>query len=121
MADSKSAYSNNSKHYVYQVDFDKKIERANAKAKRVNKYKSEMKSVDINKIVREFAPNAIVEVSDNKRKLLFIGEKYVVVADMHAGYLRINMKGTDNYIKLDGTISENNNETHFRIRKIEEM
>ena len=119
MADTKTAYSNSAMHYTSQVPFNKNIERASVKAKRVGKYKSKMISVDINKIVNEFAPNATIV--NNDRKMLFIGEKYVVVADKHAGYLRINIKGTDNYIKLDRTISSKNNETHFRILKKEEM
>ena len=74
--------------------------------------------VNINEVVSKFAPDSAGIV--NGIKYEFRGAKYTVVADMASGYLRIKDNKTGNYLKLDGTPG-NRSETHFKIKKKEEM
>lgn len=38
------------------------------------------------------------------------------MADMMAGYVRIQNKKTKRYYRLDGTFTESDDETHFKIK-----
>ena len=64
------------------------------------------------------APNANEYV--NGYKYVYENDRYQVVADMAAGYLRIKNKNTNQYVKLDGKPGSND-ETHFKIKKRSEM
>ncbi len=74
--------------------------------------------MNINEIIDRFAPKFTSKV--NKQKMIFFGERYNVIADMASGYLRIYDNVTKTYVKLDGTPG-NDKETHFKIKKREEM
>lgn len=122
MADSKTAYSSASKKFVnkavlkseeakHQFDVSKKKEE-----KYNNKWSNHM--VNINEVVDKFSPNS--KGYKNGYKYVFEGDKYQVVADMAAGYLRIKNKNTNQYVKLDGKPGSND-ETHFKIKKRSEM
>lgn len=52
--------------------------------------------------------------------MIFFGADYNVITDMANGYLRIFDKNQKTYIKLDGTPGTDK-ETHFKIKKREEM
>ena len=91
MSDNKSAYSSASKKFVnktiqnsekakHQYDISKKKEEL------YNEDWSKQK-VNINEIVDEFAPNS--KGYKVGYKYVFEGNKYQVVADMVAGYLKI--------------------------------
>ena len=54
------------------------------------------------------------------QKMIFFGERYNVITDMAGGYLRIYDNSAKTYVKLDGTPG-NDKETHFKIKKREEM
>ena len=122
MADSKTAYSSASKKFVnkavlkseeakHQFDVSKKKEE-----KYNNKWSNHM--ININEVVDKFSPNS--KGYKNGYKYVFEGDKYQVVADMAAGYLRIKNKNTNQYVKLDGKPGSND-ETHFKIKKRSEM
>ena len=123
MGDAKTPYSEASKYYVentvatsgeQQKAYDKSKERERRHGKKWEKQK-----VNINEIVDEFAPG------DSGRavgqKFIFEGERYNVVADMAAGYLRIWDSEQGDYVRLDGTLGANESETHFKIKRWEEM
>ncbi len=74
--------------------------------------------MNINNVVRDFVPGAEGQITGYK--YIYNGERYQVVADMVAGYLRIKDKKTNQYVKLNGKPGSNN-ETHFKILKREEM
>ena len=78
----------------------------------------EKNSVNINDIVEKFAPNNVVKV--NNQKLIYFGGRYNVIADMASGYLRIYDDLLKTYVKLNGKPGTNK-ETHFKIKKREEM
>ena len=128
MSDYKSAYSDISNHYISKVvpenDVDK--ERYNRSKERETKNnKNWIKNkVNLNEIVDKFIPSK-VEVTRTKTeggvKYVFEGERYKIKCDKVAGYLRIYDKKEKSFCKLDGTISKNNNETHFKIKRREEM
>ena len=52
--------------------------------------------------------------------MIFFGGNYNVIADMASGYLRIYDNNLKSYVKLDGTPGTDK-ETHFKIKKREEM
>lgn len=77
----------------------------------------EKQKVNINDVVDRFAPKS--KGYADGIKFIFKGENYLIKADMASGYLRIvNNKGQ--YVKLDGTPGTRA-ETHFKIKKREEM
>ena len=53
------------------------------------------------------------------QKLIFKGDKYTIIADLNAVYLRIQNK-EGKYIKLNGAVGSDS-ETHFKIMNREEM
>lgn len=71
-----------------------------------------------NKFVNNDVPNSQEYVEGYK--YIYDGDRYQVVADMVAGYLRIKDKKTNQYVKLDGKPGSQN-ETHFKIKKRGEM
>ena len=122
MADSKSLYSDASDEFVNKdVQEEAQAQRWYNKSKvREAKYdkKWKMAPVNINEIVDQFAPGAKGE--KRKIKYLYRGERYNVVADMASGYLRIYDTTIKEYVQLDGTPG-NDDETHFIIKKREDM
>ena len=122
MADSKSAYTSASKKFVnktiqnsekakHQYDISKKKEEI------YNEDWSKQK-VNINEIVDEFTPNS--KGYKVGYKYVFEGNKYQVVADMVAGYLKIIDKKTRQPLKLNGKPGSKK-DTHFKILKRSEM
>lgn len=122
MADSKTPYSTVSNYYVTttvpsssvdQGRYDRSKERERKYNDNWNKQK-----VNINEIVDKFAPGSTGRVEGVK--FIFQGPNYTVKADMASGYLRIMDNSSEKYLKLDGTPG-NREETHFKIKKREEM
>ena len=111
MADSKSAYSSASKKFV-----NKTIQNSE-KEELYNEDWSKQK-VNINEIVDEFTPNS--KGYKVGYKYVFEGNKYQVVADMVAGYLKIVDKKTKQSLKLNGKPGSKK-DTHFKILKRSEM
>ena len=122
MADYKSGYSQASSAYVNTVVPSNKIDKERYKRAKEREalYNNNWikQKVNINEIVKKFAPNSIGKVCGMKYK--FFGDRYNVIADMSAGYLRIYDKKLKRWVKLDGTIG-NAEETHFKIKRREEM
>ena len=117
-SDSKALYSKASTYYVENkemdpIHFDKSITRKD----RYNDLWEKTK-VNINDIIDEFTPEFTAK--ENNEKMIFMGEDYNVIADMVSGYLRIYDKKAKVYVKLDGTPGKEK-ETHFKIKKREEM
>lgn len=123
MTDAKSPYSEASSGFVNKdapnLEAAKKIYEASKK--REEKYNEEWKKnpVNINEIVDKFAPNSVGEKV--KGKFIYRGDRYNVIADMAAGYLRIYDTELKRYVKLDGTLGTNSDQTHFKIKRREEM
>lgn len=88
--------------------------------RRAERYEENWAENAVNLIVicDEFAPGAEGFIAGVK--YIFRGERFAVVADMASGYVRIYDSVVRSYIKLDGTPG-NDDETHFRILKKEEM
>lgn len=122
MADSKSLYSDASDEFVNKdVQEEAQAQRWYNKSKvREARHKKKWEStpVDINEIVERFAPGA--KGVKDKIKYIYRGERYIVVADMASGYLRIQDSITKEYLHLDGTPG-NDDDTHFKIKRREEM
>ena len=122
MADTKSAYSEASKHYIEvrvpaSAEDQDRFDRAKMREAQYNEnWKKQM--VNINEIVDEFCPSFSVKEKSNK--YIFKGERYDVSADMAAGYLRIYDNQLKSWIKLDGTPA-GRGEGHYKIKKREEM
>lgn len=76
-------------------------------------------SVNFNEICDEFAPGARGE--RRGQKFIVMGDRYVVQADMASGYVRIWDKVLKSHVRLDGTPSKKDVETHFKIKRREEM
>ena len=122
MADYKTDYSEASLNYtsntIYTNEKDmRRYEKSKEHEALFNENWSKQK-VNINDIVERFAPNSNGEAKGMKYE--FKGERYEVIADMSAGYLRIWDKQIKKWIKLDGTLGTQE-ETHYKIMKREEM
>jgi hypothetical protein len=122
MSDSKNAYSNASKKFTNKtvLSSEKAKHQYDVSKKKEEKYNDKWSNhmVNINDIVNQFTPNANEYV--NGYKYVYENDRYQVVADMAAGYLRIKNKNTNQYVKLDGKPGSNG-ETHFKIKKRSEM
>lgn len=117
MADEKSAYSEQAKKYVGNKLSQKEVIKSKNRESRYNENWKKI-SVNINEIVEAYAPNSKGEQKNGK--FIYFGEKYNVVADLPSGYLRIMERASKQYVKLDGTPGSRK-ETHFKIKKREEM
>lgn len=123
MPDNKELYSKTSYYYV-----ETKVPSSKSEYDRYNNSKNREKlfnsiwlqqKVDINKIIDKFCPNYTIKL--RATKIIFKGERYSVSADMVAGYLRVRDEKLKSWVKLDGSPSKNNDETHFKIKRREEM
>lgn len=127
MADYKQAYSDISKDYIENViptsEIDQnRYDRSKAREALYNEDWSANK-VNLNEIVDQFVDSTNVhgERTESGYKYVFEGSRYEVKCDKVAGYCRIYDKQLDAYCKLDGTPSRNAAETHFKIKRREEM
>ncbi len=122
MADSKSAYSETSKHYIEVKVPESAVEqgRFDRSKLRESQYNENWKKqkVNLNEIVDQFCPQ--FRVKEKGEKYIFKGERYDVSADMVAGYLRIYDNSIKDWIKLDGSI-DTDGSGHYKIKKREEM
>lgn len=123
MSDYKEAYSDISKYYIDNVvpssEIDRiRYEKSKQREEQFNDEWSKNK-VNLNEVVDRFIPEGEVVKQKTKSgiKYEFIGERYVVICDKVAGYLRIYDKKEKSFCKLDGTPSDNNDETHFKIKR----
>lgn len=123
MSNAKEVYSKTSKYYCEQVvpnnPFDQ--ERYNRTKAREAKFNENWKKEKVNIIdlVNKFASNAVAY--EKGYKYYFEGKENIVICDMIAGYLRIKNKETDLFFKLDGTLTNSREGTHFKIKRKEEM
>lgn len=128
MSDYKAAYSDISNEYITttvpQNDIDKeRYDRSKDRESRNNENWNKQK-VNLNDIVYKFIPTkgeVIKTKTEGGVKYVFEGDRYKIKCDKVAGYLRIYDKEKKGFCKLDGTISRNNSETHFKIKRREEM
>lgn len=118
MADSKGYYSTNAQKASKMA----KVSSAMGKKQygsdlRVNKYRSNWETVDINEIVEKYAPGSKPYV--NGGKIIYHNEDsdYSVVADSFHGYLRIQNSRTGNYLDIDGKESSDKSRTHFNFQR----
>ena len=122
MADAKTPYSTVSNYYVTTTVPSSSIDqgRYDRSKERERKYNGSWikQKVNINDIVDQFAPGCSGVIDGVK--YVFRGPVYSVVADMASGYLRIKNNKSGKYLKLDGTPGSRE-ETHFKIKKREEM
>lgn len=123
MSDYKRDYSDNSKDYINNIVPSSNID---LKHYNVSKQKEKLynddwnkQKVNLNAIVNKFAPNSKGGYKSGY-KYIFSGEKYDVVTDMVAGYLKIIDKKTNQPLKLNGKPGSKK-ETHFKILKRSEM
>ncbi len=116
--DNKALYSKASKYYVNNkagadINYNKSKNR-----ERKHNANWEKSKVNINEIIDHFAPDFTAK--EHHQKLIFYGKDYNVITDMASGYLRIYDNKNKTYVKLDGTPGTDK-ETHFKIKKREEM
>lgn len=124
MADSKSAYSEASKHYIevkvpVSAKDQKRFDKAKLREASFNEnWKKQM--VNLNEIIDQFCPNFTVK--EKGEKLIFKGDRYHIQTDMVAGYLKILDFTNKVWIKLDGSKANISiGEGHYKIKKREEM
>ena len=124
MADSKSAYSKASKHYIevkvpISAEDKKRFDQAKFREARFNEnWKKQM--VNLNEIIDQYCPNFTVK--EKGEKFVFKGDRYHIQTDMAAGYLKIFDKSIKKWVNLDGSVADlNKGEGHYKIKKREEM
>jgi len=116
--DKKALYSKASKYYITN---NSGSDSHYAKSKdRESKHNSDWENnkVNINEIIDKFAPD--FTAIENNEKMIFKGKDYNVIADMASGYLRIYDNNLKTNVRLDGKPGTEK-ETHFKIKKREEM
>lgn len=123
MSNAKEIYSEASKYYcevsVRENPLDAaRYERSKAREAKYNENWKRQK-VNIIDIVEKYAPNATP--CHKGYKFYWEGEENVVIADMIAGYLRILHKPTGLHYRLDGTLTDDKDSTHFKIKRKKEM
>lgn len=120
MSDYKEMYSKSSDQYKSEINGDAEKNVFSRSKLREERHNSDWinRKVDLNDVVNHFTPKPKMVRSGTKYR--YIGEKYEVIADMAAGYLRIYDRHLKRYVKLDGSVGDNK-ETHFKIKQREEM
>jgi hypothetical protein len=128
MGDYKSAYSDISKDYIEKIVPTSEVEkgRYNRSKEREAQFNEDWlkQKVNLNEVVDRFLPAVEGFVEQHSRggvKYEFEGERYIVKCDKVAGYLRIYDKKLKSFCRLDGTPSKSETETHFKIKRREEM
>ena len=117
-SDNKALYSKASHYYVTaHAGLNHAYKKSKNREARHNS-EWEKRKVNINEIIDRFASDFTAR--ENRQKMIFFGGKYNVIADMASGYLRIYDNALKTYVKLDGTPGTDK-ETHFKIKKREEM
>lgn len=123
MSDAKDNYSNASSSFVGDaLKGSEESRRLYDKSKRREARHNDdwvERAVSINDLVQQFAPNA-----DGYRsgvKYIYRGDRYTVVADMASGYVRIFDNIAHSYVDRNGRPCRNERETHFKIKRREEM
>ena len=123
MADYKTDYSENSKNYINNIvpssNIDLKHYNVSKQKEKLHNDDWNKQKVNLNDIVNKFVPDSKGGYKSGY-KYVFSGEKYVVVTDMVAGYLKIIDKKTNQPLKLNGKPGSKK-ETHFKILKRSEM
>ncbi len=128
MADYKSAYSDISKDYIENVVSSSSLEQERYSRSKSRKEKNNnnwlKRKVNLNEIVDRFIPEngeIITQRTEGGVKYNFEGNRYIIKCDKVAGYLRIYDKRKKSYCLLDGSLSNNLEKTHFKIKRREEM
>lgn len=123
MSDYKTDYSENSKNYINNIvpssNIDLKHYNVSKQKEKLHNDDWNKQKVNLNDIVNKFVPDSNGGYKSGY-KYVFSGEKYVVVTDMVAGYLKIIDKKTNQPLKLNGKPGSKK-ETHFKILKRSEM
>lgn len=123
MSNAKSAYSVVSGYYCEEVVPSNNVDKERyARSKiREQKYNEEWEKekVNVDEIVEKYAPNA--ECVKDGVKFKFLGEENTVICDMASGYLRIQNNSTELFYRSDGSLTDSNEGTHFKIKKWEEI
>ncbi len=123
MADSKAGYSKAAKFYARimihgsMLDSIRYYKSKLREAKFNDNWKKHM--VNLNEVVNQFTPGTKGKAKGVKYE--FENTKYIIKADMPSGYLRIYDKNSRMYLRIDGTPSRSQEETHFKIMKRKEM
>lgn len=125
--DSKTAYSEVSKMYVTvtatQLEIDKQRYQRAKRREALHGANWEKNKVNINEVVDKFITDKekMKTYSESGYKYVFEGDRYIVKCDKVGGYLRIYDKTSLDYCLIDGTPSDDQSKTHFKIKKREEM
>ena len=124
--DKKKRYSDESKHYVEDIVPVSEIDKERYKRSKLREQQHNSswlkRKVNINDVIEKFIPiNETLKENTKGVKYEFEGNRYIIRCDKVSGYLRIYDKQTKMYCELDGTPSRNLEETHFKIKKREEM
>lgn len=128
MADYKTSYSSTSRKYIKKDVSVSALEQGRYDRSKIReaKYNTEWckRKVNINDLIKKFILDRgdnVIEKSQSGVKYNFEGSRYIIKCDKVSGYLRIWDKKVKKYCKIDGTVSNNLEETHFKIKKREEM
>ncbi len=123
MSDSKQRYSDSSRSYIGNDVPSSTVDRKryDSSKAREAKWNENWKKqpVNLNDIVNRFTPG--VQGRRKGVKYVFENARWRIDADMVASYLRIYDKKAKSHIRLDGSISDDRMETHFKILKRKEM
>ena len=123
MSDYKTPYSNVSRDYIDTDVKNNKIDegRYNRSKDREKQFNDNWleNEVDINEVVTKFMPDEskIEAYTESGVKYYYEDDNYQIRCDKVAGYLRIYDKKNHRFLKLDGTPSKEQKETHFKIKK----
>lgn len=121
MSNAKEVYSSKASEYTSgmsnapEIVF-KRFERSLLKKET---YQENWKKVNINELVEKYTPGITPTTSGTK--LIFKNAQYTIKADLGVGSVRVFDRINKKYLDMNGNPSCNNDETHFSIKKKEEM
>ena len=123
VANEKEKYSQAAKHYCEEIVPGDPVEQERYnRCKEREREKNETwkrNKVNLVEIVQRFAPNA--KTRRKGYKFIFEGDRYTVVADLVAGYLRIRDRVAKKFLDKFGNPSDDGDQTHMKIMRKEEM
>ncbi|SHK75066.1 hypothetical protein [Fibrobacter sp. UWEL] len=123
MSNAKEKYSTSASEYVTGMTTasnkaKERYERSKKKKEQYSKNWKEQK-ININELTDKYTPGVEPKVSGSK--MIWKNEKYEIKADLGVGSARVFDRKLKNYLDINGDPCNNNDLTHFGIKKKEEM
>lgn len=121
MSNAKEVYSSKASEYTSEMPNAPEIVRKRFERSQLKKemYQENWEKVNINELTEKYTPGIVPTISGTK--LIFKNNLYTIKADLGVGSIRVFDRTNKKYLDINGNPSNYNDETHFSIKKKEEM